>query len=342
MKIWRYFFLFGLIITLIGLAINLSQQKDYQCVISKGQPFMNVVADTTGDLFSLPFDLLLLEVISENYPSGAAKSHIAKVVCRHQGKTDTLSISENHPAKFYQYDLYLRATGRTPAKADVTELLISQSPAQSIVYVGLIILIITSLGWVIRFFPVEGSIGRWAVVLLLAIIVLAIFIVFNPMLQSKEVPPILRSRWFIPHVVSYVFSYAILIAGLVSAIYAKFKRSSSSLVWSQRMLKCGTGFFTVGLTLGILWAKEAWGTFWNWDPKETMALITYGYYLILCVGTRYIHSLTYDAKTGKSRELAYGPNAAMQFAGLLFLLLCWTCPQFIADLFNLSQSLHRY
>ena len=342
MKIWRYFFVLGLLTTLVGLIVTLSQQKEYQCIISDVQPFINVVADSTGKMYVLPFDLQLLGVISENYPSGAAKSHTAKVVCRYQNATDTLKISENRPAKFYQYDLYLRATGKTNERADAVELLISQSLAKSVVYAGLIILIITSLGWIVRYFPVEGTLGRWLIVLLLTIVVLAIFIVFNPMMQSKEVPPILRSTWFIPHVVSYVFSYAILLAGFLSAIYATFKSDPSSLVWSQRMLKCGTGFFTIGLALGIIWAKEAWGTFWSWDPKETMALITYGYYLILCVGTRYIHFLYYDAKTGKSRQLAYGPNVAMQFAGLLFLLLCWTCPQFIAELFGLAQSLHNY
>jgi hypothetical protein len=342
MKIWRYFFLFGLIITLVGLVFNLSQQKDYQCVAIKGQPASDIVSDTDGNLFQLPFSYRLEDVISEKYTSGAAKSHPAKVVCCYHGKTDTLSISENHPARYYQYDFYLRAIGKNPSSRPSAEIIVSQSPAQSIVYIGLIVLIFTSLGWVIRFFPVEGTLGRWALVLVLSIVVLSVFIVFNPMMQSKEVPPILRSRWFIPHVVSYVFSYAILLAGFISAVYADIKSSSSTLVWSQRMLKCGTGFFTIGLALGIVWAKEAWGTFWNWDPKETMALITYGYYLFLCVGTRYIHFLYYDAKTGKSRKLAYRPNVSMQFAGLLFLILCWTCPQFIADLFGLSQSLHNY
>ena len=342
MKNWRYFFLFGLLTTLIGLAINLSQQKDYQCVVVENSPMSDIGTDNDGNLFRLPFSYQLEEVTSEKYLSGAAKSHTAVIVCQYQNQTERLEISENHPAKYYQYDFYLRAIGKTPSSKQYAEIILSQSPAQIIVYIGLITLIFTSLGWIIRFFPIEGSIGRWALVVVLSIVVFAIFIVFNPMMQSKEVPPILRSTWFIPHVVSYVFSYAILIAGFISAIYADFKKSSSTLIWSQRMLKCGTGFFTIGLALGIVWAKEAWGTFWNWDPKETMALITYGYYLFLCVGTRNIHFLYYDVKTGKSRQLAFHPNFAMQFAGLVFLILCWTCPQFIADLFGLSQSLHSY
>ena len=342
MKNWRYFFLFGLLTTLIGLAINLSQQKDYQRVVVENSPMSDIVTDNDGNLFRLPFSYQLEEVTSEKYRSGAAKSHTAVIVCQYQNQTERLEISENHPAKYYQYDFYLRAIGKAPSSKLYAEIILSHSPGQTIVYIGLIILIFASLVWIIRFFPVEGSIGRWALVLGLSIVVFAIIVVFNPMMRSKEVPPILRSTWFIPHVASYVFSYAILIAGFISAIYADIKNSSSTLVWSQRMLRCGTGFFTIGLSLGIVWAKEAWGTFWNWDPKETMALITYCYYLLLCMGTRHIHFLQSDVTTGKSRQLAFHLNVTIQFAGILFLILCWTCPQFISNLFGWSQSLHSY
>ena len=40
---------------------------------------------------------------------------------------------------------------------------------------------------------------------------------------------------------------------------------------------------TVGMLFGALWAKEAWGHYWSWDPKETWAAITWLAYLL------YIH-----------------------------------------------------
>ncbi|OPZ93834.1 MAG: Cytochrome c biogenesis protein CcsA [Bacteroidetes bacterium ADurb.Bin416] len=42
----------------------------------------------------------------------------------------------------------------------------------------------------------------------------------------------------------------------------------------------GLGLFLIGLLIGALWAKEAWGDFWSWDPKETWAFITASVYLI--------------------------------------------------------------
>jgi len=44
----------------------------------------------------------------------------------------------------------------------------------------------------------------------------------------------------------------------------------------------GYALLTVGLLLGSIWAKEAWGDYWTWDPKENWALVswlTYGLYL---------------------------------------------------------------
>ncbi|MBW2149966.1 MAG: cytochrome c biogenesis protein CcsA [Deltaproteobacteria bacterium] len=37
----------------------------------------------------------------------------------------------------------------------------------------------------------------------------------------------------------------------------------------------------VGIITGAVWANEAWGTYWSWDPKETWSLITWIVYAIL-------------------------------------------------------------
>merc|ERR1719380_334792 len=44
---------------------------------------------------------------------------------------------------------------------------------------------------------------------------------------------------------------------------------------SYRSLLLGFGFLTVGIISGAVWANEAWGNYWSWDPKETWALITW-------------------------------------------------------------------
>jgi len=51
---------------------------------------------------------------------------------------------------------------------------------------------------------------------------------------------------------------------------------------AYRSILLGFGFLTVGIVSGAVWANEAWGNYWSWDPKETWALIcwlVYAYYL---------------------------------------------------------------
>ena len=55
-------------------------------------------------------------------------------------------------------------------------------------------------------------------------------------------------------------------------------------IWSYRIIGLGFPFLTLGIISGAVWANEAWGSYWSWDPKETWALITW---LVFAV---YLHS----------------------------------------------------
>nr|YP_009699944.1 CcsA [Hydrostachys polymorpha]QEJ87922.1 CcsA [Hydrostachys polymorpha] len=50
--------------------------------------------------------------------------------------------------------------------------------------------------------------------------------------------------------------------------------------WSYRLLSLGFIFLTIGILSGAVWANEAWGSYWNWDPKETWAFITWTVFAI--------------------------------------------------------------
>jgi cytochrome c-type biogenesis protein CcsB len=55
-------------------------------------------------------------------------------------------------------------------------------------------------------------------------------------------------------------------------------------VWSYRIIGLGFPFLTLGIISGAVWANEAWGSYWSWDPKETWAFITW------LVFASYLHS----------------------------------------------------
>nr|AYQ94819.1 heme attachment to plastid cytochrome c [Follicularia botryoides] len=55
----------------------------------------------------------------------------------------------------------------------------------------------------------------------------------------------------------------------------KFKLAQTLDNLSYRILGLGFPFLTIGILSGAVWANEAWGSYWSWDPKETWALLTW-------------------------------------------------------------------
>ena len=51
--------------------------------------------------------------------------------------------------------------------------------------------------------------------------------------------------------------------------------------FNYESVRFGFLFLGVGIITGAVWANEAWGTYWSWDPKETWSLITWIIYAIL-------------------------------------------------------------
>nr|YP_009527367.1 cytochrome c heme attachment protein [Ranzania japonica]AYA72741.1 cytochrome c heme attachment protein [Ranzania japonica]QBZ77943.1 cytochrome c biogenesis protein [Ranzania japonica] len=93
--------------------------------------------------------------------------------------------------------------------------------------------------------------------------------------------------------------------------------------WSCRVISLGFIFLTIGILSGAVWANEAWGSYWNWDPKETWAFITWTIFAI------YLHT-----RTNKNLQ---GINSAI-VASMGFLII-WIC-YFGVNL--LGIGLHSY
>jgi cytochrome c biogenesis factor len=57
------------------------------------------------------------------------------------------------------------------------------------------------------------------------------------------------------------------------------RRGSKHVLSAKRCLYVAWFFNLLGLTSGMLWAQLAWGSYWSWDPKETLTL-----FLFICTG----------------------------------------------------------
>lgn len=170
--------------------------------------------------------------------------------------------------------------------------------------------------------------------------------------------PSLQSNWLMMHVSVMMLSYGTLILGSLLCLlflllnrYAfkpadisqvrtssitvnptekviESKSLSKSLletidIWSYRLIGLGFPFLTLGIISGAVWANEAWGAYWSWDPKESWALITWLTFAI------YLHARLIKGWSGQK-------TATIGSVGFVIIWVCYLGVNF------LGKGLHSY
>lgn len=114
--------------------------------------------------------------------------------------------------------------------------------------------------------------------------------------------PVLQSYWLMIHVAIIMAGYGFLTIGFLLGIMElslmaipKYNPSinrqiKEMAIINEISLLIGLCLMTAGTFLGAIWANEAWGRYWGWDPKETWALITILVYTAI-THTRFIPKL---------------------------------------------------
>jgi len=187
----------------------------------------------------------------------------------------------------------------------------------------------------------------------------ACFVLPDELKLSSNLVPALRSSWLIMHVTVVMLSYAALIIGSLLSASVLFVnknkplqiRSSSTGIGgfkisnnyslndlvdpiefshseeldtlSYRSILIGFVLLTLGLISGAVWANEAWGTWWSWDPKETWAFISWLFY------AAYLHMRISKGWQGRRPAL-------LATTGFLVVLVCYLGVNF------LGIGLHSY
>lgn len=144
-------------------------------------------------------------------------------------------------------------------------------------------------------------------------------------MQSREIHalmPALQSSWLGFHVFTAIIAYGSFgVAFGVSMVFLfRGRLQESSLSGRQfpdeetldlityRAVSLGFLFLTLCIITGSVWAKRAWGTYWNWDPKETWSLITWIIYAI------YLHLRLNKGLRGRKSAIF----AALGFIAVIF------------------------
>ncbi len=190
-------------------------------------------------------------------------------------------------------------------------------------------------------------------------IAFACFALPEDLRTSSNLVPALRSSWLIMHVSVVMLSYAALIIGsLLSASVLfvnknkplqirssstgtggfkisetqilndlvdpiEFSHSEELDTLSYRSILIGFVLLTLGLISGAVWANEAWGTWWSWDPKETWAFISWLFY------AAYLHMRISKGWQGRRPAL-------LASTGFLVVVVCYLGVNF------LGIGLHSY
>ena len=183
----------------------------------------------------------------------------------------------------------------------------------------------------------------------------ACFVLPDDLRLSSSLVPALRSTWLVMHVSVVMLSYAALIIGSLISASVLFVNTNQSLqirsnssgvgsyrtsnanyleptdftdserldTLSYRSILIGFVLLTLGLISGAVWANEAWGTWWSWDPKETWALISWLFY------ATYLHMRISKGWQGRK-------PAILASTGFLVVLICYIGVNF------LGIGLHSY
>ena len=187
----------------------------------------------------------------------------------------------------------------------------------------------------------------------------ACFVLPQDLKLSSNLVPALRSSWLVMHVSVVMLSYAALIIGsLLSASVLflnknqplqirssstgiggfkisnpdplknfiepiRFSNSEELDTLSYRAILIGFVLLTLGLVSGAVWANEAWGTWWSWDPKETWAFISWLFY------AAYLHMRISKGWQGRK-------PAVLATTGFFVVLICYIGVNF------LGIGLHSY
>ena len=215
--------------------------------------------------------LQLDEFSIPRYPSGKPRQYVSRIRVLDGGpqSQSEVAISVNHPLRRNGWWIYQYAFGPDGNGTICTQLLCVRDPMLPVAAAGGLLVLLGALGMCrgkngrdvrspenVRC-PARAAV-RW--IAALAVVALPVFIIGRAVMRPEPVPA-LQSGFMAPHVAAYAASYLLL-------LFAAFGIG-------RRFVPLGFLLMTLGLFLGAVWGKFAWGEWWQFDPKENWSFFTW-------------------------------------------------------------------
>ena len=268
----------------------------------------------------------------------------------HPSSQVTLTTAVNHPCAWRGYHFY--QSNYDPLRGEYSVLKVVRDPWIGFVWVGIALLTIGACWQMTQQWKAHW--GWW-------LAVGAVTIIFTVITLAKinfgTLMPALRSAWFIPHIGVYMIAYSLLavasVLGIVVLIKHRrrrclacdriVKRSDSEAVGQPKavlqrsgllmgLLQTSSCLLLIGMLCGAVWAKQAWGDYWTWDPKECWALATW---MLTLIGM-HLKIKSEDPKVQKTKRVLLVVFVLLSFAAMQ---MTWYGVNYLP---SAELSLHTY
>jgi cytochrome c biogenesis factor len=317
----------GLFVALTTATLGNADMQRVKMIVATGQSEWRAL-DERSMVKQMPMAIELKRFIMESYPDGKPKRFASQIhITTKSGKNIDTTIDVNKPYEVDGWKIYqFGYDTQMGAKSQVAILELVSDPWLPLVYTGIFMMLGGALLMVLY---TRWRMKRLLPIGLLLVLALAIVSYLMPVVRSKSLVPALQSPWFYPHIFVYIVCYSFMGVAFAMSIWKLVRGQKSTLKLQQidNMVYVGLIFMTFGMMFGAFWAKEAWGHYWEWDPKETWAAITWLSYLL------YIH---YRLFPRHKERLALG----MIVVSFVLLQMCWWGIRFLPA--AQGASVHTY
>jgi cytochrome c-type biogenesis protein CcsB len=170
----------------------------------------------------------------------------------------------------------------------------------------------------LRRHPTMRPVGLFVLFPVVVLLFLGGTVLFTP---AEPVMPALQSYWLVIHVTTISIASGLLLVPGVASLLFLLRRSGKLTGFAERLPSAdaldrlayrvtiiGFPLYTFAVIAGAIWAEAAWGRFWGWDPKETVAFVAWVVY------AAYLHA---RATAGWRAERAAAINV-LGFAVMIF------------------------
>lgn len=324
----------GIFLVLFGGFFGAPDREDGQVLLEYNVP-THTAYQSNGEMLPLPFEMQIDTFYVDYYADGRSPKQFTTRFTireiREKTSASKLTTAVNHPCSYRGYHFY--QSNYDPVRGEYSVLKVVRDPWIVLVWIGIALLAIGACWQTTRQWKAHW--GWW-----LAVGVVTVFftVITLAKINFGTLMPALRSAWFIPHIGVYMIAYSLLavasILGIIMLVNLSLNKFDNTKLHHLLMglLQTSSCLLLIGMLCGAVWAKQAWGDYWTWDPKECWALATW---MLTLIGM-HLKTKSQEPKDKKTMQVLLVVFVLLSFAAMQ---MTWYGVNYLP---SAEVSLHTY